>query len=112
MRWTLGSLCGFQVLFWLRVFSALKQSPRPPQRHGPKGQSADANRYVVFQHKSSSIDTAIFQFILGTWLSNSDYLLDNRPHFELLGDKYKNADPNSEEDIWRPIKPKNIVNLL
>lgn len=29
------------------------------------------------------------------WLPNSDYLLDDRPHFELLGDKYKNNDPNS-----------------
>jgi len=23
-----------------------------------------------------------------------------------LGDKYKNNDPNSEEEIWIPIKPK------
>jgi AraC family transcriptional regulator len=36
----------------------------------------------------------------------SNYDLDDRPHFEILGDKYKNGDPNSEEDIWIPIKPK------
>ena len=62
--------------------------------------------YAVFQYKGSSTDNTIFQFIFGTWLPNSDYLLDNRPHFEILGEKYKNADPNSEEDIWIPIKPK------
>lgn len=63
--------------------------------------------YAVFHYKGSSTDTKIFQNIFGTWLPNSNYLLDNRPHFEILGDKYKNADPNSEEDIWIPIKPKN-----
>jgi AraC family transcriptional regulator len=63
--------------------------------------------YAVFHYKGSSTDTRIFEYIFGTWLPNSDYVLDNRPHFEILGDKYKNADPNSEEDIWIPIKPKN-----
>jgi len=67
--------------------------------------------YTVFQYKGSSADTTIFQFIFGTWLPNSDYVLDNRPRFEILGDKYKNADPNSEEDIWIPIKPKNNAKL-
>jgi len=62
--------------------------------------------YAVFPYKGSSADTAIFQFIFGIWLPNSNYLLDHRPHFEILGDKYKNADPNSEEDIWIPINPK------
>jgi len=32
--------------------------------------------------------------------------LDDRPHFEVLGDKYKNADPDSEEEIWIPIRTK------
>jgi|WetSurMetagenome_2_1015567.scaffolds.fasta_scaffold342430_2 AraC family transcriptional regulator len=65
--------------------------------------------YAVFQYQGSSTDTAIFRYIFGTWLPNSNYLLDNRPHFEVLGEKYKNADPNSEEDIWIPIKPKNNI---
>jgi len=62
--------------------------------------------YAVFHYKGSSTDTGIFRYIFGTWLPGSNYALDNRPHFEILGDKYKNADPNSEEDIWIPIKPK------
>jgi AraC family transcriptional regulator len=65
--------------------------------------------YAVFPYKGSSTDTTIFQFIFGTWLPNSNYLLDHRPHFEILGDKYKNADPNSEEDIWIPIKLKDNI---
>jgi AraC family transcriptional regulator len=62
--------------------------------------------YVVFDYKGSSNDISVFQYIFGTWLPNSDYILDDRPHFEVLGDKYKNADPNSEEEIWIPIKKK------
>lgn len=62
--------------------------------------------YAVFDYKGSSNDTSIFQYIFGTWIPNSDFLLDDRPHFEILGDKYKNADPNSEEEIWIPIRRK------
>ena len=62
--------------------------------------------YAVFLYQGSSTDTSIFQYIFGELLPGSDYLLDNRPHFEILGEKYKNADPDSEEEIWIPIKPK------
>lgn len=57
--------------------------------------------YAVFEHKG--MDTAIFQQIFTDWLPNSTYILDHRPHFELLGENYKNGDPNSEEQIWIPI---------
>ncbi|MBI1226765.1 MAG: GyrI-like domain-containing protein [Bacteroidetes bacterium] len=64
--------------------------------------------YAVFHYQGeSSKGAAIFQYIFGTWLPNSEYELDNRPHFELLGEKYRNNDPSSEEDIWVPIKPKD-----
>ncbi len=62
--------------------------------------------YAVFDYKGLSTENSIFQYILGTWLPSSDYVLDDRPHFEVLGDKYKNNDPTSEEEIWIPIKTK------
>jgi AraC family transcriptional regulator len=62
--------------------------------------------YAMFHYQGLSTDNSIFIHIFGTWLPNSEYELDNRPHFEILGDKYKNGDPNSEEDIYIPIKPK------
>ncbi len=64
--------------------------------------------YAVFDYKGLNTDNSIFQYIFETWLPNSDYVLDQRPHFEVLGDKYKNNDPASEEEIWIPIRPKNI----
>jgi AraC family transcriptional regulator len=62
--------------------------------------------YAVFLHKGSSTDTSTFQYIFSQWLPNADHVLDNRPHFELLGEKYKNGDPASEEEIWIPVKAK------
>jgi AraC family transcriptional regulator len=60
--------------------------------------------YAVFELKGH--DIAIFDYIFRTWIPNSKYNLDNRPHFEILGAKYKKDDPNSEEEIWIPIKEK------
>ncbi|MRT94681.1 GyrI-like domain-containing protein [Ancylomarina sp. 16SWW S1-10-2] len=60
--------------------------------------------YAVFDYKGSSTDNSIFQYIFTTWLPNSKYEIDDRPHFEVLGEKYKNNDPHSEEEIWIPIR--------
>ncbi|HKJ77890.1 MAG TPA: GyrI-like domain-containing protein [Prolixibacteraceae bacterium] len=63
--------------------------------------------YAVFQYKGKASDAPeMYQYIFGNWLPKSEYVLDNRPHFALMGDKYKNEDPNSEEELWIPIKRK------
>lgn len=63
--------------------------------------------YAVFNYKGmSSGAAAFFQYIYSEWVPNSDYILDDRAHFEVLGEKYKNNDPTSEEEIWIPIKAK------
>ena len=66
----------------------------------------ESSLYAVFDYKGLNTDPSIYQYIFGTWLPSSAYVLDNRPHFEVLGDKYKDNDPNSEEEIWIPIKAK------
>ena len=60
--------------------------------------------YAVFDYKGLNTDDSIYRYIFGEWIPNSDYDLDNRPHFEILGKKYKNNHPASEEEIWIPIK--------
>lgn len=76
----------------------------------PEGMEAytlSGGEYAVFTHKGGAADGAkIFEYIFGTWLPGSVYKLDNREHFELLGAKYKNDDPESEEEIWIPVKLK------
>jgi AraC family transcriptional regulator len=65
----------------------------------PKG------KYAVFHYKGTPESGAeAFSYIFQQWLPQSEYLLDNRPHFELLGEKYKNNSPESEEEIWIPIR--------
>jgi AraC family transcriptional regulator len=60
--------------------------------------------YAVFLHKGSDNDDSIFRYIFTDWLPGSGYMLDQRPHFEILGEKYKRGDLASEEEIWIPIK--------
>lgn len=62
--------------------------------------------YAVLHYKGLSSNPSIFRYLFETWLPQSEFELDNRPHFEVLGEKYKNNDPDSEEEIWIPVKPK------
>jgi AraC family transcriptional regulator len=67
----------------------------------------DAGTYAVFIHKGLPSDFAkTIDLIFYQWLPASDYALDDRPHFEVLGEKYIRDSPISEEEIWIPIKKK------
>lgn len=66
--------------------------------------------YAVFDYKGPAGDPAVFQYIFGTWLPGSPYELDNRPHFEVLGPQYSNTDPQSEEEIWIPVRHGTPIN--
>ena len=60
--------------------------------------------YAVFHYKGNPANAAeVFRYILQEWLPQSGYELDNRPHFEVLGEKYNNGSDESEEEIWIPI---------
>jgi len=60
--------------------------------------------YAVFIHKGGPGDFhKTVKAIHFDWLPDSGYSLDHRPHFELLGEKYKNNHPDSEEEVWIPI---------
>ena len=62
--------------------------------------------YAVFNYKgSSSRGEEIFTYIYRKWLPGSGYRIDNRPHLAIMGEKYRNNDPNSEEELWIPIYP-------
>ena len=64
--------------------------------------------YAVFLHKGASqmLARQTFEYIYNEWLPISGYELDKREHFEVLGEKYKRNDENSEEEIWIPVKIK------
>jgi AraC family transcriptional regulator len=62
--------------------------------------------YAVFNYTGAASEAeSFFREIFGNWIPASGYVTDNRPHFEILGARYKNGDPESEEEIWIPIRP-------
>lgn len=74
---------------------------------GMETYSLSSGLYAVFNYKGmNSESSTFFQYIYSEWVPNSNYILDDRPHFEVLGEKYKNNDPSSEEEIWIPIRSK------
>lgn len=63
--------------------------------------------YAIFVYKGLPQDVdPTFQYIYGVWIPSSQYMLDSRPHFATMGSRYKNNDPDSEEELWMPIKKK------
>ncbi|WP_397364793.1 GyrI-like domain-containing protein [Olleya sp. R77988] len=64
-----------------------------------------AGNYAVFNYKGKPEGfLEAWQYIHTKWLPNSEYKLDNRPHFEKLPDDYHPSNPEVEEEIWVPIK--------
>lgn len=76
--------------------------------HLPEGMETfvlPAGPYAVFHYQGPGNNPSIFSHIFETWLPSSGFIIDNRPHFEILGENYKVMDPNAEEEIWIPVKP-------
>lgn len=63
--------------------------------------------YAVYLYKGRASEVAeTYRYIFSEWLPNSAYILDDRPHFAKMGEKYKNDDSDSEEQLWIPVKAK------
>ncbi len=73
---------------------------------GLQGFKLPGGLYAVFLHEGTSREFAkTAKFIFEEWIPSSPYSLDDRPHFEVLGEDYKgHDDPASKEKIWIPIK--------
>ena len=80
----------------------LWQTFLPRRREIVGSSSTDLISLVVYKpdHFADFKPTNEFE----TWLPAYGFVLANRPHFEVLGAKYKNNDPASEEEIWIPIQ--------
>lgn len=60
--------------------------------------------YVTTTFRGLSSDNEVFMYLISEWIPQNGYRVDDRPHFEILGEKYKNNDPHSEEEIWIPVR--------
>jgi AraC family transcriptional regulator len=64
--------------------------------------------YAVFLYQGPPSRAAQFYgSIYGVWLPGSGYRLDNRPHFAVMGEKYKGEAEDSEEEIWIPVRGRD-----
>ena len=61
--------------------------------------------YAVFLYRGSPNAAGdFFRSIFERWLPASGYSVDERPHFEVMGAKYRNEGTDSEEEVWIPVK--------
>ncbi|GAB4164210.1 MAG: hypothetical protein Tsb0033_25370 [Winogradskyella sp.] len=68
-----------------------------------EGFTIPEGKYLKVLHKGMDA-SATYHKIISEWLPNSGYAIDDRPHFQVMGEKYKNGSPDSEEDFYIPIK--------
>ncbi|MCX2720010.1 GyrI-like domain-containing protein [Lentiprolixibacter aurantiacus] len=69
-----------------------------------------AGLYAVFHYKGKSSEAhKAYQYIFEEWMPASGYEVDNRPHFAVMGEKYRNDHPDSEEELWVPIKKSALL---
>lgn len=80
------------------LFEVHKEETIP---EGMNSFSLAAGKYAVFSIKGH--DPKIFEHIFMRWLPEAGYSVDDRPHFDVMGEKYKRNDPDSESEIWIPI---------
>lgn len=66
----------------------------------------DPGEYAVFTMEGLGNGGELFQYIFQDWLPKSEYQLANRPHFDILDEKYQKRHPDATQTIWIPIKPK------
>ncbi|MFN7116228.1 MAG: GyrI-like domain-containing protein [Saprospiraceae bacterium] len=66
-----------------------------------------AGTYAVFvHHEPAHTFPQTSQYIFGTWLPQSAYELDQRPHFEVMTPQYQPQDEQAQEEIWVPVRLK------
>ena len=66
-----------------------------------------AGQYAVFNFKGTAKEVGkLFQHVYGTWLPQSGYALEQRPHMAIMPPGYRPDDPEAKETIWVPITSK------
>jgi AraC family transcriptional regulator len=61
--------------------------------------------YAVFRYRGKESEvSSMYRYIYGTWIHGSRFFIDSRPHFAKMGPGYKGEHPESEEELWIPVK--------
>ncbi|WP_445381177.1 GyrI-like domain-containing protein [Robiginitalea sp. IMCC43444] len=87
-------------------WAAVAAKPEGKTPHSMESLNITAGLYAIFRYKGLPEEVSSFyRYIFTKWLFQNSYKLDSRPHFSIMGKKYRNGDPHSEEDIYIPVIP-------
>jgi len=79
-----------------------------PVPEGMESCTVPAGLYAVFVHRGlPETFPETSRYIFTVWLPGSGYVLDHRPHLQVMGASYRPNDPDSEETVWVPVRPKS-----
>ncbi len=102
-----GFFGGFSLAREFEKWAAVPVSGSAPVHPAMHSLIIPPGLYAVFRYRGKPSEAAsAYQFIYGQWMPNSEYELDDRPHFAKMGGGYKGEHPSSEEDLWIPVRPK------
>ncbi|MBD8488876.1 GyrI-like domain-containing protein [Echinicola sp. CAU 1574] len=100
-----GFFEAFDPIVHYEKWAAVKVNAEAKASDGMEYLAVPEGNYAIFIHRGPASEAPkTYQYIFQKWLPNSGYQIDDRPHFAVMGEKYKNDDPESEEEIWIPIK--------
>ncbi len=61
--------------------------------------------YAVFLYRGKPSEVKdTYHYIFTVWLPSSGYQLDHRPHLAVMDERYKGEHPDSEEELWIPVR--------
>lgn len=95
----------FDPLAAFRKWATVEAAEEAQVPEGMKMLQVPPGDYAVFIYRGLPTAAApFFEHIFRNWLPASPWELDDRPHFEVLGDRYRSNDPASEEEVWVPVR--------
>lgn len=97
---------GFSITTVFEKWAAMEVSQFEPLSTEMEQLIIPSGKYALFIHKGLTKDfPKTNQYIYTEWLPQSGYTYDDRPYFERMGENYFGPnDPNSEEEIYIPIR--------
>ncbi len=97
-----GYFDSFQPAVAFTKWAAVAVSSVDELPDGMESMLIEAGLYAQFLHQGPMTDSAPFEYIYREWLPTAPYLLDRRPHFDVMS-----VDPDhSGQEIWIPIRHK------
>lgn len=95
---------GFNIHLLFEKWAAIAVSESAVTPEGMKELTIPEGMYAVFDHHGPAHEfQRTSDYIYKEWLPESDYVLDIRPHFEVLPEGYDPSDNNATEKVYIPL---------